>query len=110
MIKNKYIQQCTRGIFVGFSEDSSGWLFYVPNARKTYILLDAIFDKNFTSSLSMPDLPFQGALKVKSINMQIPNTETLTEITGPPTGENEIYPEDLTKENLSSEMTVDKDS
>ena len=27
-IKNKYIQQGIRGIFVGFPEDSSGWLFY----------------------------------------------------------------------------------
>ena len=58
----------------------------------------------------MSDLPFQGALKLRSINMQIPNTETLTEITGPPTGENETYPENLTRENLTPEMTVDKDS
>ena len=107
-IRNEYIQQGIKGIFVGFPEDSSGWLFYVSNARKTYISLDAIFDENFTSPLSMPDLPFQGALKLRSINMQIPNTETLTEIPGPPTGENEIYPEDLTKENLTPEMTTKK--
>ena len=48
-IKNKYIQQGIRGIFVGFPEDSSGWLFYVPSTRKTYISLNIIFDKNFTS-------------------------------------------------------------
>ena len=36
-IKKKYIQQGIRGIVVGFPEDSSGWLFYVPNTRKTYI-------------------------------------------------------------------------
>ena len=61
-IKNKYIQQGTRGIFVGFPEDSSGWFFYVPSARNiyiyTYISLDAIFDENFISPLNMPDLPF----------------------------------------------------
>ena len=45
-IKNKYVQQGIRGIFVGFPEDSSGWLFYVPSARKTYISLDAVFDEN----------------------------------------------------------------
>ena len=42
--------------------------------------------------------------------MQIPNTETLTEIIGPPTGENETYPEDITKENLTPEITVKKGS
>ena len=50
-IKNKYMQQGIRGIF-------AGCLFYVPNTRKTYISLDVIFDENFTSPLSMPDLPF----------------------------------------------------
>ena len=42
--------------------------------------------------------------------MQIPNTETLTEVTGPPTDENETYPEDITKENLAPEITVKKGS
>ena len=58
----------------------------------------------------MPDLPFQGALKLRSINMQIPNTETLAEVTDLSTGENETYRENLTRENLTPEMTVDKDS
>ena len=58
----------------------------------------------------MPDLPFQGALKLRRINMQIPNTETLTEVTGPPTGENETYPEDITKENLNPEIIIEKGS
>ena len=52
MIKNKYIQQGIGGIFVGFPEDSSGWLFYVPDTKRTYISLDAVFDENFTSPLS----------------------------------------------------------
>ena len=55
----------------------------------------------------MPDLPFQGALKFRSINMQIPNTETITEVTGPPTGENDTYPEDITQEHLTPEITFD---
>ena len=46
----------------------------------------------------MLDLPFQGALKIRSINMQIPNTDTLTEVTGSPTGENDIYHKDIIKE------------
>ena len=68
-IENKYTQQGIRGIFVGFPEDSSGWLFYVPNRRKAYISLHEFFDENFTSPPSMPDLPFQGALKLISRNM-----------------------------------------
>ena len=63
--KNKYRQQGIRGIFVGFPEDSSGWFFYVPDTKRTYISLDAVFDENFTSPLSMPELPFQGALKIR---------------------------------------------
>ena len=27
-------------MFVGFPEDSSGWLFYVPDTKRTYISLD----------------------------------------------------------------------
>lgn len=42
--------------------------------------------------------------------MQIPNTETLTEVTGPPTDENETYLEDITKENLTPEITIEKGS
>ena len=41
--------------------------------------------------------------------MQIPNTETLTE-KGPPTGENETYPEDITQEHLIPEITNEKGS
>ena len=52
-IKNKYIQQGIRGIFVGFPEDSSGWLSYVPSARKTYISLDAVFDEEGTSEIKV---------------------------------------------------------
>ena len=43
-MKNKYTQQGVRGIFVGIPDDSAGWLFYVPDARQTYVSLDAIFD------------------------------------------------------------------
>ena len=37
--------------------------------------MDAIFDENFTSPLCMPDLPFQGALKLRGINTPILNTK-----------------------------------
>ena len=43
----------------------------------------------------MLDLPFQGDLKMRGSSPHIFNTETLTEVTGPPTGENESFPEEL---------------
>ena len=48
-IKNKYLQQGMRGIFVGLPDDSAGWLFYVHSTKRTYISLHATFDENFTS-------------------------------------------------------------
>ena len=94
-MKNKYVQQGIRGLFVDFPEDSSGWSFYVPSARKTNISLDAVFDENFTSPLSMPNLPLQGALKMRGNSTHIFNTDTLTKVTGPPIVENEKSPEEL---------------
>ena len=47
-------------IFVGIPDDVSGWLFYVPSAKMSYISLDVIFDESFTSPLVLPDLPYQG--------------------------------------------------
>ena len=64
--------------------------------------MDAIFfNENFTSPISMPDLPFQGALKLRDINTPIINTETLTEVTGSPIGENDKFPSEL----ISSPLT-----
>ena len=58
----------------------------------------------------MPDLPFQGALRVRGTNMHIPNTDTLTEVKGPPTGESKTYPEAFI-ENLSTpEIMTEKDT
>ena len=92
---DKYSQQGVRGIFVGFPTDSAGWLFYVPDANRTYISMDAVFDENFTSPLHLPTLPYQGAVKLRSLKMQTPNTETITEFTGPPHGLTETFPKDL---------------
>ena len=58
-----YVHQGIRGSFVSFSEYSSGYIFYVPSAKKTNSYLITIFDENFTSHLSMPELPYQGALR-----------------------------------------------
>ena len=73
-IKNKYIQQCIREIFIGITEDSSGWLFYVSGTKKTNISFDAAFDENSISPLRMPELPLQGALKIRGSSTYTPNT------------------------------------
>ena len=108
-IKNKHVQQGIRVFFVGFPENSSGWLFYVPITRRTYISIDAIFDENFKSPLSMPDLLFQGALKLRGINTPILNTETLTVVTGPSIVEDDKFQSELVIPPLTrSKTSVDE--
>ena len=94
VVKNKYSQQGTCGIFVGIPDDSAGWLFYVPDARKTYISMDAVFDEQFTSPLYLPDLPYQGAIRLRNVKACRLNSEPIIEHTGEPTGCNEHYPSD----------------
>ena len=52
IIKNKYLQQDMRCIFVGLPDDSTVWLFDVTSIKKTYISLDVTFDKYFTCKKS----------------------------------------------------------
>ena len=49
--------------------------------KKTYISLDAVFDEDFTSPLSMPDLPYQGALKIRNTQMYTLDPDALNETT-----------------------------
>ena len=63
--------------------------------KRTYISLDAVFDKNFTSPLSMLELSFQGDLRIRGTGYHNPNIETLVETTGPPSGDIKSYPDDL---------------
>ena len=80
------------GIFVGIHDDASGWLFYVPSAKRSYISLDAIFDESFTSPLVLPDLPYQGAIRLRGTGRHILNQDTPHEHTGAPTGQEETFP------------------
>ena len=66
-----------------------------PVQENRYISLDVVFDENLTSLLSMPDLSFQGALKMRGNFTHIFNTDTLTKVIGPSIGENEKVPEEL---------------
>ena len=40
----------------GLPDDYAGWLFYVPDAKRTFVPTKAIFDKDCTPSLCTPDL------------------------------------------------------
>ena len=44
--KDKFSRQGIRGIFVGLPDDSAGWLFYIPDAKRTFISMDVVFDKS----------------------------------------------------------------
>ena len=65
--KDKLSQQGIRGIFVGLSDDSARWLLYVPDTKRTFVSMDAVFDEDFTSPLSTPDLPFTGAIRMRDV-------------------------------------------
>ena len=106
-IHNKYNQQGMRGIFVGIPDDASGWLFYVPTAKRSYISLDATFDESFTSPLVLPDLPYQGAIKLRGTGNHILNQDTTYEHTGAPTGQEETFPhEDYDMPHPSRKHTI----
>lgn len=108
-VVNKYMQQGMRGIFVGIPDDSAGWLFYVPTARKTYISLDASFDENFTSPLALPSLPFEGALRLRENSSARSNEVDAVETTGVSVSEQEIYPISSDLPLPSSEQLVSRD-
>ena len=92
VVKNKYTQQGTCGIFVGVPDDSAGWLFYVPDCKKTYISMDTVFDEQFTAPLCLPDLPYQGAIRLRDVKSCKPNSDPIIKHTGDPSGENKQYP------------------
>ena len=57
--------------------------FYVPSAKRSYISLDAVFDESFTSPLVLPDLPYQGSIKLYVTCRHISNQDVPYEYTFP---------------------------
>ena len=57
----------------------------------------------------MPELPFQGALKIRDINTYIPNTDVLIETTGPPNGQPELYPDNINQNPCHQDNLPDSD-
>ena len=79
---------------MGLPDDSAGWLFYAPEARRKYISLDDIFDEDFTSPSSMPNLPFQGTINLRDVkgHYNMKHSEPILEETGLVHGNNESFP------------------
>ena len=61
------LQRASRGIFIGFPENSAGWLVYSPDhPQRIVITRDAYFDENFSSALAFDSKPFAGAIPIRS--------------------------------------------
>ena len=57
--------------------------------------MDAVFDETFSSPLVLPDLPYQGAIKLRDISSHIPNQDVIIEYTDAPNSKTEIFPKEL---------------
>ena len=64
--------------------------------------MDAVFDEDFTSRLSTPDLPFTGAIRLRDIKSIHKNDDVVAEYTGEPTGHIQTF------ENIDDSSTHDK--
>ena len=80
---------------------------YPVSIKRTYKSLDATFDENFTSPLSMPDLPYQGAIKIRNTELGNTNSEPLLEKTGGPTGIETSFPDNSGLPQLKADALVD---
>ena len=61
------LQRASRGIFIGFPENSAGWLVYSPeHPQRIVITRDAYFDEDFSSALAFDSKPFAGAIPIRS--------------------------------------------
>ncbi|KAI2498240.1 hypothetical protein MHU86_16267 [Fragilaria crotonensis] len=61
------LQRASRGTFIGFPENSAGWLVYSPDHPQRIITTrDAYFDEDFSSALAFDSKPFAGAIPIRS--------------------------------------------
>ena len=64
--------------------------------------MDAVFDEDFTSPLSTPDLPFTGAIRLRDIKSNHNNDDVVAENTHEPTGHIQTF------DNISDSPTHDE--
>ncbi|KAI2497894.1 hypothetical protein MHU86_16592 [Fragilaria crotonensis] len=61
------LQRASRGIFLGFPDNSAGWLVYSPDQPQSLVITrDAYFDEDFNSALCFDSKPFAGAVPIRS--------------------------------------------
>ena len=61
------LQRASRGIFLGFPDNSAGWLVYSPEQPQSLVITrDAYFDEKFDSALCFDSKPFSGAVPIRS--------------------------------------------
>jgi hypothetical protein len=59
------LQRASRGIFIGFPENSAGWLVHSPEHPQSIVITrDAYFDKDFSSVLAFDSKPFARAIPI----------------------------------------------
>jgi hypothetical protein len=64
--KKQQIQQASRGIYLGFPDNSAGWLVYSAEMKhRLEISRDAYFDESFHSALTFDSKPFEGAVPIR---------------------------------------------
>ncbi|KAI2511948.1 hypothetical protein MHU86_2464 [Fragilaria crotonensis] len=62
-----YTPTCIPWNFIGFPENSAGWLVYSPDHPQRIITTrDAYFDEDFSSALAFDSKPFAGAIPIRS--------------------------------------------
>ena len=71
--------------------------------------MDAIFDEEFTTPLHLPNLPYQGAIKLRGISRKAMDTDTDLEYTGPPSGKPESFPNSTNLPNPEIDTSSDDD-
>ena len=54
-------------IFVQIPDNATDWLVYDTTTKRIFISMDSVFDEYFTSPLVIPNLPYQGAIKLRGV-------------------------------------------
>jgi hypothetical protein len=65
MTYKQQLQRASCGIFIGFPENSAGWLVYFPeHPQRIEITREAYFDKDFSSAIAFNSKPIAGAIPI----------------------------------------------
>jgi hypothetical protein len=61
------LQRASCGIFLGFPDNSAGWLIYSPDQPQHHVITrNAFFNEDFNSALCFDSKPFAGAVPIRS--------------------------------------------